>query len=78
VGKSLTDADDLQCSRCFPKNEQYALVDQIKRAAASVPVNIVEGHSRNSQKDFLRFLYIARGSLSLKIRSTRIMLVHKN
>jgi hypothetical protein len=37
----------------FPKNEQYALADQIKRAAASVPANIVEGHSRNSQKDFL-------------------------
>jgi uncharacterized radical SAM superfamily Fe-S cluster-containing enzyme len=40
VGKSLTDADDLQCSRCFPKNKQYALADQIKRAAASVPANI--------------------------------------
>ncbi|WP_371905025.1 four helix bundle protein [Desulfobacter postgatei] len=40
AGKSLTDADDLQCSRCFPKNKQYALADQIKRAVASVPANI--------------------------------------
>ncbi len=47
----------------FPNNEKYALVDQIKRATTSVPANIVEGHSRNSNKDFQRFLYIARGSL---------------
>ncbi len=47
----------------FPKSERYGMVDQIRRAAASIPANTVEGHSRNSQKDFLRFLYIARGSL---------------
>jgi four helix bundle protein len=47
----------------FPKTEQYGIVDQLKRASTSVPANIVEGHSRNSQKDFLRFLYIARGSI---------------
>jgi len=47
----------------FPKFEQYALADQIKRAGSSIPANIVEGHSRYSKKDFSRFLYIARSSL---------------
>ncbi len=47
----------------FPKDEKYNLTSQIKRAAVSVPTNIVEGHSKNSTKDFSRYLYIARGSL---------------
>ena len=49
--------------RSFPKTETYALVDQIKRATYSVPANIVEGHSKNTKKEFLRYLYISRGSL---------------
>ena len=49
--------------RTFPKNEQFAIVDQMRRASYSVPANIIEGHSKNSNKDFTRFLYISRGSL---------------
>jgi four helix bundle protein len=47
----------------FPKTEMYGLVDQLKRASYSVPANIVEGQSRNTTKDYLNFLFNARGSL---------------
>ena len=47
----------------FPKVEQYRLVDQLTRAAVSVPSNIAEGFGRVANKDFAHFLSQARGSL---------------
>ena len=46
----------------FPKSQQFELSSQMKRAAYSVPLNIVEGCGRNTEKDFCHFLDIALGS----------------
>lgn len=50
-------------TKSFPKEEQYVLASQIKRAVVSVPSNIAEGSGRNYKKDTIQFLHIARGSL---------------
>ena len=47
----------------FPKKEDYCLTAQIRRSAISSAANIVEGHKRKTDRDFLHFLNIAQGSL---------------
>lgn len=46
----------------LPKEERYGLSEQMKRAVISIPSNIAEGAARESEKEFVRFLYIALGS----------------
>lgn len=52
-----------KATNSFPKSELFGLTSQIRRAAVSVPSNIVEGFKRNSKNDSVRFYIIAEGSL---------------
>lgn len=48
--------------RLLPQTERYAIADQMRRAAVSIPSNIAEGFGRSTSKEYARFLSIARGS----------------
>jgi four helix bundle protein len=66
--KAFQLADDIavktyQATQKFPKEEVYGITAQKRRAAVSVPSNIVEGCARESQAEYVRFLEIAFASL---------------
>ena len=52
-----------QLTKNFPKDEQYGLTTQMRRAAISISGNIAEGYERQHRKEYIQFLMIARGSL---------------
>ncbi len=53
-----------KASDLFPREERYALTDQARRSATSVPTNIAEGAARQTPREFIQFLHVAQGSLS--------------
>ena len=59
----------------LPPEEKYSLADQLRRCSVSVPSNIAEGQKRNSQKEFVHFCSIARGSLAEL--ETQLELAHR-
>jgi four helix bundle protein len=48
----------------FPKSEIWGLTSQMRRAAVSVPANIIEGSARRNRNEYIQFLYIAKSSLA--------------
>jgi len=50
-------------TKSFPKDEIYGLTSQIRRSAVSIPSNIAEGYGRKTTLEYVRFLYIAYGSV---------------
>lgn len=48
----------------FPRDEVFGLTNQIRRAVVSIPSNIAEGFGRGSDREFIHFLRIAKGSVA--------------
>ena len=55
--------DIYRVTKRFPKEEIYGLTSQIRRSAVSIPSNIAEGYGRKTTSEYVRFLYIAYGSV---------------
>lgn len=63
--KAMDMAEEVyRATKSFPRDEIYALTQQLHRAAISVPSNIAEGHARFSPRDFRHFLRQSRGSVA--------------
>lgn len=73
-GMSLVDCV-YSLTKIFPDNERFGLQSQIQRSAVSVPSNIAEGASRESERDFARFLEISLGS-TFELE-TQVRIAHK-
>ncbi len=56
-------ADIYEMTRTFPREEQFGMVSQLRRASVSVAANIAEGYGRQQTKPFIQFLRISQGSL---------------
>jgi four helix bundle protein len=55
--------DVYKITQAFPKSEQFGLTSQVRRSVSSVPTNIIVGQARQYKKEFIQFLYVAKGSL---------------
>jgi four helix bundle protein len=63
--KSMAFVTELyKLTRKYPKDEQYGLINQLRRAAVSIPSNIAEGCARRNTKQYIQFLYVSLGSAS--------------
>jgi four helix bundle protein len=62
MGMDLVE-DCYRLTRQFPREEQYGLTSQIRRAAVSIPANIAEGYGRDMTGSFIQFLRVAQGSV---------------
>ncbi len=74
--KAMNLTVEIYClTKLLPESERFGLIDQMRRAAVSIPSNIAEGYSRCSDKEFIHFLRISRGSVSEL--ETQIMLCER-